>query len=159
MNFIGSSRWKIFVDQLSNLSPFEKSVVLLSSLLFNTDLLSEVCLLIVAPSQCCRHHHIQFFILRETLYMLLIWVTRSSSDLAASISLIHSKVSVGFFSFEQTSVRKFTMQLCNPYGLGIFRDACPRKDTTPAEIITDVNIKLILKKKRSAWSYEYYGFR
>ena len=35
----------------------------------------------------------------------------SSSDLATSISLIHCNVSVGIFVFEQTSVRKFTIQL------------------------------------------------
>ena len=42
-----------------------KSVVLLSSLFLDTDLLSEVCLLIVAPFQCCHHHQIQFFIIQE----------------------------------------------------------------------------------------------
>ena len=47
------------------MSPSEKSVALLSSLLFDTDLLSAVCLLIVAPFQCCRHHQIQFFKIRE----------------------------------------------------------------------------------------------
>ena len=62
---IGSSRTKVFVDQISNLSPSEKSVVFLSSLLFDTELLSGMCLLIVASLQCCRPHQIQFFIIRE----------------------------------------------------------------------------------------------
>ena len=43
---------KYSLDQISNLSPSEKSVVLLSSLLLDTDFLSEVCLLIVAPFEC-----------------------------------------------------------------------------------------------------------
>ena len=62
---MGSNKSKIFVAQISNLSPSEKSVVLMSSLLFDTDLLSEACLLIVAPFQCCRHHQVQFFIIKE----------------------------------------------------------------------------------------------
>ena len=40
-------------------------------------------------------------------------VLRSSSDLAASTSLIHCKARVGFFAFEHTSVRKITIQLWN----------------------------------------------
>ena len=43
---------------------------------------------------------------------------RSSSDLAASISLIHCKASMAFFA--QTSTRQFTMQLWNSVWSGNF---------------------------------------
>ena len=74
-NFIfGSSRSKIFIDHFSNLSPSKKSVVLLSSLLLDTDLLAKVCLLLVAPLQCWSHHEIQFFIIREIFALL--WILK-----------------------------------------------------------------------------------
>ena len=43
-----------------------------------------------------------------------------SSDLGASISLIHCNARVGFFEFERTSVRKFTIQLWNSVWSGNF---------------------------------------
>ena len=58
---------------MSDLPPSGKSVVLLSSLLFDTDLLPEVCLLVVAPLQCRRHHQIQFFIIREIFARYGFW--------------------------------------------------------------------------------------
>ena len=52
LNFItGSSKSKIFIDQTSDVPPSGKSVVLLNSLLFDTNILPEICLLIVAPLQ------------------------------------------------------------------------------------------------------------
>ena len=55
--------------------PFsEKSVVLLSSLLFDADPLLEVRILIVAPFQSCRHHQIQFFTVREIFTRNCFWI-------------------------------------------------------------------------------------
>ena len=93
------------------MSPSEKAFVLLSSLLLDTDFLPEMRLLIVAPLQCCLHHQVQFFIFCEILPVIDFGVMMSSSDLATSISLINCKASMEFFAFEQTSVRKFTIQL------------------------------------------------
>ena len=61
-------------DQISNLTPSEKSVVVLSSLLFDADPLWEVRILIVAPFQSCRNHQIHFFIIREIFSCNWFWI-------------------------------------------------------------------------------------
>ena len=48
------------VDHKSNLSPSQKSVFLLSSLLLDTHLFAKMSMLIVTLLQCCRHHHLQY---------------------------------------------------------------------------------------------------
>ena len=79
-----------------------------------------MCLHIVAPLQCCRPHQIQLFILWKLLPVIDFGMMTSSSDLAASISLIHCNASMRFFAFDQTSVGKFTIQLRSSVWLGNF---------------------------------------
>ena len=124
----GPSGAKVFVDQISNLSPSEKPVVPLSSLLLDSDLLSEMCLLIVAPLQCCRHHQIQFFNISDIFIVIDFGVMRSSSDLATSISWIHCNASMVFLLSGKPLFGSSQSSSETQCGQGIFPDASPRKD-------------------------------
>ena len=74
-------------DHRGNLSSSQKSVVILSTLLFDTDILSGVSVPTVKLSQCRRHHRIQLITIWEIVFPKIDrGVMRSSIDCAISIS-------------------------------------------------------------------------
>ena len=104
----------VFIDQIGNLAPSENrwsfwALCSSHSSSFGSVFANRNTFSMPTPSSSplLRNHW-------KSLLVFDFWVMKSSSDLVASISLIHSNARVGFFAFEQTSVRKFTIQLWNP---------------------------------------------
>ena len=75
---------------------------------------------IVAPFQFCRHHQIQFFIIREFFSRNWFWIDEVLQRASCFDLLIHCNTSARFFDFAQTSTWKFKIQLWNSLRSVIF---------------------------------------
>ena len=97
------------LEHVSNLHFSWKTVVFLSTLLFDTDSSSEVRIR-DNLLQCGRYLRIKPFLSlgNHCALQLTATVKRSSTDFAISTSLIHSNVTVGCNEFAQTSVLELT---------------------------------------------------
>ena len=82
----------MLVDRVSNLSPSQESVVLSSTLLFDTYSFAEVNMLVVKSLQCRRNHSIKHSEIWEIVSPIDRDVISSSIDLALSTSLIQNIV-------------------------------------------------------------------
>ena len=155
---IGSCCTKIIVDQISNLSPSEKSVVLLSSLLFDTYFLPEVCAYrntssMLLPSSYPILHNLEHlfpWLILERWGRWLFWLLRFLWFTAQPDE-----------DFSLLSTLLFGMLLSSieiPYGQGIFQEASPMKDNSNchATLSTSPNTRsmLICHRHRTISSVE-----